>query len=68
MPRFLQLAVRLLVLATVIALAAFAPAPARATFGCPNLCCNPSCIGVYVCHPSPEGCICSPFCQLLPNP
>jgi hypothetical protein len=65
MPRFLQLAVRLLVLAAVIALA-FAPAPARATGSCPNLCCNASCIGVYVCHPSPEGCICTPYCVLLP--
>jgi hypothetical protein len=67
MPRFLQLAVRLLVLAGVLALA-FVPAPARAASNCQNICCNPSCIGVYVCHPSSEGCICTPNCVLLQQP
>ncbi len=65
MRKFLPLAVRLLVLAGVVAVAAAAPG-ARADGVCPNLCCNASCIGVYECHHTPEGCVCTPYCVLLP--
>jgi hypothetical protein len=39
-----------------------APRAASALTTCPNICCDPNCFGVRICHPSSQGCLCSQFC------
>ena len=65
MRKSLKLAFGLCLLAWTL-VGALSPSSASASGGCPNICCNPSCIGVYVCHGFPGQCVCTPYCVLLP--
>jgi hypothetical protein len=66
MRKSLKLALGLCLMAWSL-IGALSPSSASAFFGCPNLCCDPSCIGVYECHSVAGQCVCTPYCVLLPR-
>jgi len=39
-----------------------APRAARALTNCPNICCDPNCVGIRLCRSTSQGCLCSQFC------
>jgi hypothetical protein len=65
MRKSLKLALGLCLLAWSLA-GVLSPRSARAASNCTNICCNPSCLGVYVCHEVDDECVCTPYCVLLP--
>jgi hypothetical protein len=58
--------VKLVVAASMLAAGlgvGIAPRAASAFTNCSNICCDPNCYGIRVCHPTSSGCLCSQFCQ-----